>query len=60
MAVNNKTWDVEFWPGTVITVQAFDENEALHRAILSYGGWPGGCESSGNGLVFRAWVREKK
>jgi hypothetical protein len=61
-----KTFEVEFWPGHIVTVTLSKEEvesdtpndyKAFCKAFEIHG-WPGGCEASRDGLLYKAWVRE--
>jgi hypothetical protein len=54
-----KSYEVEFWPGQLVTVKAVSEEDALDQAIQN-NGWMGSSEHTGNGLCFKVWVREKR
>jgi hypothetical protein len=52
-------WDVEFWPGKIVQVEAHDEHDAIYRALENNDSeWPGGSEETGHGAQFTAWVRK--
>jgi hypothetical protein len=53
------TYIVECWPGRTVEVEAMNEEDAFVKAVLEHG-WIGGSESTGNGIRFMAWVKEKE
>lgn len=53
------TYIVEVWPGQTVEVDAMDEEDAFVKVVLEQG-WIGGSESTGDGIRFMAWVKEKE
>jgi len=52
-----KSYQVEFWPGIQVIVEAQNEHSAIEIAVKEHG-WPGSQEKQADGWRFVAFVNE--